>query len=103
MTPGCQRGTSSRPALPRSFPCVSTRLEPGEPTMQPSKRIVSAQINDQSITVKQGETLLQAALRHGMEFSNSCRAGGCGTCKCRLTSGAVKELTETGYLLTAEE
>ena len=50
-----------------------------------------------------GETVLQAALRHGIEFPNSCRAGGCGTCKCRLTAGKVKELTETGYLLTADE
>jgi NAD(P)H-flavin reductase/ferredoxin len=71
--------------------------------MQPKKRLVAAQINDQPITVNPGETVLQAALRHGIEFPNSCRAGGCGTCKCRLTTGKVKELTETGYLLTADE
>jgi 3-phenylpropionate/trans-cinnamate dioxygenase ferredoxin reductase subunit len=71
--------------------------------MQPSKRLISAQINEQSITVEPGETLLQAALRHEIEFPNSCRVGGCGTCKCRLTAGTVKELTETGYLLTADE
>ena len=71
--------------------------------MQARKRLISAQINDQSITVERGETVLQAALRHGIEFPNSCRVGGCGTCKCRLTAGTVKELTETGYLLTADE
>jgi len=71
--------------------------------MQSNKRLISARINDQSITVERGETVLQAALRHGIEFPNSCRVGGCGTCKCRLTAGAVKELTETGYLLTAAE
>jgi NAD(P)H-flavin reductase/ferredoxin len=71
--------------------------------MQSKKRFVSAQINDQPITVNAGETVLQAALRHGIEFPNSCRVGGCGTCKCRLTTGKVKELTETGYLLTADE
>jgi NAD(P)H-flavin reductase/ferredoxin len=71
--------------------------------MQSRKRLISAQINDQSITVERGETVLQAALRHGIEFPSSCRVGGCGTCKCRLTAGAVKELTETGYLLTADE
>ena len=71
--------------------------------MQPRKRLISAQINDQSITVERGETVLQAALRHGIEFPSSCRVGGCGTCKCRLTAGTVKELTETGYLLTADE
>ncbi len=71
--------------------------------MQSSKRHIAAQINDRSITVVPGETVLQAALRHGIEFPNSCRVGGCGTCKCRLTSGAVKERTEAGYLLTAGE
>lgn len=71
--------------------------------MQSRKRLISAQINDQSITVEPGETVLQAALRHGIEFPSSCRVGGCGTCKCRLTAGTVKELTETGYLLTADE
>jgi NAD(P)H-flavin reductase/ferredoxin len=71
--------------------------------MQSRKRVIAAQINDQSITIDPGETVLQAALRHGIEIPSSCRVGGCGTCKCRLTSGAVKELTETGYLLTADE
>ena len=71
--------------------------------MQSRKRLISAQINDQTITVERGETVLQAALRHGIEFPSSCRVGGCGTCKCRLTAGTVKELTETGYLLTADE
>jgi 3-phenylpropionate/trans-cinnamate dioxygenase ferredoxin reductase subunit len=71
--------------------------------MASTKRVLSAQINDQTISVGPGETLLQAALRQGIEFPNSCRVGGCGTCKCKLTSGKVKELTETGYLLTADE
>jgi NAD(P)H-flavin reductase/ferredoxin len=70
------------------------------PTM---KRVIAAQINDRAIAVEPGETVLHAALRHGIEFPNACRVGGCGTCKCRLTSGKVKELTETGYLLTADE
>jgi NAD(P)H-flavin reductase/ferredoxin len=63
----------------------------------------TARINDRSVTVEPRETLLQAALREGLDFPNSCRVGGCGACKCRLTEGSVRELTETGYLLTAEE
>src|SRR5271166_845086 len=69
----------------------------------PSKKRLIAQINEQPIPVEPGETVLQAALRHGVDFPSSCRVGGCGTCKCRLTAGKVKELTETGYLLTADE
>src|ERR1022692_2931730 len=101
MTPRCQRRTSRATAVARSFFSSRARAE-GVP-MQSNKRLISARINDQSITVERGETVLQAALRHGIEFPNSCRVGGCGTCKCRLTAGAVKELTETGYLLTADE
>src|SRR5262245_61286585 len=67
------------------------------------KRLQTVHINDQAITVQPRETVLQAALRNGIDFPSSCRVGGCGTCKCKLASGRVKELTETGYLLSAEE
>lgn len=67
------------------------------------KQQSTAVINGQSIAVDPRETLLQAALRQGIDFPNSCRVGGCGTCKCRLQDGKVKELTESGYLLSREE
>jgi NAD(P)H-flavin reductase/ferredoxin len=60
-------------------------------------------VNGRHLDVQPRETILQAALRSGIDFPNSCRVGGCGTCKCKVTSGSVKELTETGYLLTQEE
>jgi len=63
----------------------------------------TARINGRAIAVRQGETLLQAALREGVDFPNSCRVGGCGACRCRLTSGEVTEFTETGYLLSADD
>jgi NAD(P)H-flavin reductase/ferredoxin len=72
-------------------------------TLLSGKRLTTVQINDQAITVEPRETVLQAALRNGIDFPNSCRVGGCGTCRCKLAGGRVKELTETGYLLTAEE
>lgn len=34
-----------------------------------------------------GETLLDAALRHGIVFEHSCRNGRCGSCKGRLSAG----------------
>jgi NAD(P)H-flavin reductase/ferredoxin len=49
------------------------------------------------------ETLLQAALNQGIAFPHDCRAGGCGSCKCRLVKGKVKELTDKSYILSAEE
>ena len=41
--------------------------------------------------------------RPSWSVPSSCRVGGCGTCRCKVKAGQVKELTETGYLLTAEE
>ena len=63
----------------------------------------TATINGQAIRVEPKETLLSAALRAGIDFPHSCRVGGCAACKCQLLSGQVKELTETGYLLSDEE
>ena len=63
----------------------------------------SAHINGQRIDVAPGETLLQAALRQGMDFPHRCRVGGCGTCRCRLAEGQVQALTEPAYLLSEAE
>lgn len=63
----------------------------------------TATINGRPITVQPHETLLAAALRQGVAMPFSCRVGGCGTCKCRLVQGRVKELTETGYILSGDE
>ncbi|MCB9778963.1 MAG: fatty acid desaturase [Alphaproteobacteria bacterium] len=71
--------------------------------LQTTQTATIARIGDEEIVVQPGETLLQAALRQGIAFPNSCRVGGCGACKCRVKRGEVRELTETGYLLTAEE
>jgi ferredoxin len=72
-------------------------------TLRSRRTAVTALVNGQPILVEPKETLLQAALRSGIDFPYSCRVGGCATCKCRLAEGTVKELTETGYLLSDEE
>ncbi|WP_371869552.1 2Fe-2S iron-sulfur cluster-binding protein [Duganella flavida] len=64
---------------------------------------MTAQVNGLPVTIQAGETLLQAALRSGIAFPHSCRVGGCATCKCRLLSGRVKELTRPGYVLSDDE
>lgn len=69
----------------------------------PAPGIITAYINSQPITVDAKETLLQAALRQGIGFPHNCRVGGCATCKCRLVEGKVRELTDSGYLLTDDE
>lgn len=41
------------------------------------------------IEARDGETVLEAALREGLNLMYSCRNGACGSCKGRLISGAI--------------
>jgi CDP-4-dehydro-6-deoxyglucose reductase len=49
-------------------------------TLHPGNRTVSA---------RDGETVLDAGLRHGIPLMFECRHGGCGACKATLLNGAV--------------
>ena len=42
-----------------------------------------------SFSARQGETLLNAALRHGVVLPYSCKNGTCASCKCRVVDGKV--------------
>lgn len=41
------------------------------------------------VTVRAGETLLEAGLREGLSLPYECRNGGCGVCLCTVTHGEV--------------
>lgn len=69
----------------------------------PARRPRTALINGNTVIVAPKENLLQAALRQGIDFPHSCRVGGCASCKCKLVAGEVRELTDSGYILTDEE
>jgi NAD(P)H-flavin reductase/ferredoxin len=73
---------------------------PTEPSRHSSPTLT---VNGRLVALRPKETILDAALRSGVAFPNSCRVGGCGTCKCKLVAGDVNELTETAYLLSEEE
>ncbi len=47
------------------------------------------QPDDRIVGLREEETLLDAALREGMQLPFDCRNGGCGECKCRLVHGRV--------------
>jgi CDP-4-dehydro-6-deoxyglucose reductase len=53
---------------------------PHQVTIRPSNHVV---------TVNDGETVLDAALREGIIIAYGCRNGACGTCKGRLVSGEL--------------
>lgn len=67
---------------------------------QPS---LTATIDGTPVPVRAGQTLLDAALAAGIAMPYGCRVGGCGTCRCRLLKGHVRELTESAYLLDESE
>jgi len=49
------------------------------------------------------QTLLDAALAAGVPVPHQCRAGECGTCKCRLLRGEVERRSNLPAALSAEE
>jgi len=66
---------------------------------------------DQAIEVREGETVLHAAKRSGLEPPSSCESGFCGCCMAKLVRGKVKMLNndflsaaevEEGWVLTCQ-
>jgi CDP-4-dehydro-6-deoxyglucose reductase len=50
---------------------------------------VTLQPSGHSFDVAEGESVLEAALRHGFILPYGCKNGACGSCKGRIVSGAV--------------
>ncbi|WP_370263951.1 2Fe-2S iron-sulfur cluster-binding protein [Limnobacter sp.] len=49
------------------------------------------------------KVILNSALSAGLGFPHNCRVGSCTQCKCKLKSGKVRELTDSSYVLSAED
>ncbi len=57
----------------------------------------------QVIEVQPGENLLAAGLDAGFPWPHDCRAGSCGTCRCRLIKGRIKRMTDFSFTLDRGE
>jgi toluene methyl-monooxygenase electron transfer component len=58
----------------------------------------------QRFEVEKGrKVILNSALSAGLGFPHNCRVGSCTQCKCKLKSGKVRELTDSSYVLSAED
>ncbi len=66
-------------------------------------RTVMTEPSGVSFTVKSGQSVLEAALAQGIAFPHSCTVGTCGSCKCTLKNGKIREIQNFGYVLSAEE
>ncbi|MDP2031636.1 MAG: 2Fe-2S iron-sulfur cluster-binding protein [Thiobacillus sp.] len=64
---------------------------------------VTIQPSGHEFFVEGNETLLEAALRHGVSLNYGCSNGNCGECKARLISGAVKKVHAHDYVLKQSE
>lgn len=53
------------------------------------------------ITVKAGQSILEAAIENGLPVRHSCNTGTCGTCWARYTDGSIRMIKN--YALTSEE
>lgn len=58
---------------------------------------------DVTVDAPMGGTVLQAALKAGVDFPNSCQSGNCGACKCALVEGEVDLMPYSPYALSDEE
>ncbi len=56
-----------------------------------------------TVIVKSGENLLKAALAAGLDWPHDCRVGSCGSCRCHLKQGKVKELSDFAYVLDGDQ
>lgn len=63
-------------------------------TFRPSGRV---------ITIEPSETILEAAIRHGLSLPYGCRNGSCGTCKGKIIQGIVDYGTYSEEALTEQE
>lgn len=48
-------------------------------------------------------SILESGLAKGLAMPHSCTVGTCGTCKCKLLNGKIRELTNFAYVLTEED
>jgi len=55
------------------------------------------------IAVEPGQTILEAALAHGVPYPHGCRSGNCGACKSELLAGEVELAAYSEFALTPEE
>lgn len=65
--------------------------------------VVKFQPGNTVLELKQGDNLLEAALRQGVAAPYNCRVGACKTCQIRVIEGRPKSLIEREYVFSQQE
>lgn len=55
-----------------------------------AQAVITIIASGRRFSARPGETVLNAALRHGVVLPYSCKNGSCASCKCRLVEGKVE-------------
>lgn len=66
-------------------------------------RVIELRQSPTPVAADDGETVLEASLRGGVDYPHSCRAGRCGACKSRLLRGEIELLTHSRFALSEAE
>lgn len=62
---------------------------------------ITVQPSGHEFVVEEGETLLEGALRSGLNMNYHCNSGSCGECRARVVSGQLGQRLHHDYVLSA--
>jgi CDP-4-dehydro-6-deoxyglucose reductase, E3 len=68
---------------------MNTHLAKTVPLTVPQSARITLSRSGKFFTANEGETILEAALRHEIWLPHACRGGTCGTCRATVVAGAV--------------
>lgn len=69
----------------------------------PSSFSITVEPSGRHFTVGDGETLLLAGIRQGINLPYGCKDGACGSCKCKMLRGSVEHRNHQSKALSADE
>jgi len=73
------------------------------PTSAPTNVQITIEPSGRGFDASTSETILSAAIRHGINLPYGCKDGACGSCKCQMLSGTVKHGAHQSKALNDEE
>ena len=76
-------------SLPDEDAAPSAEAAPAQPAVSEAEFLLRLDGEEHTLRCGGNETLLEAAMRIGIIVPNSCRAGLCASCMCKVTDGAV--------------
>lgn len=69
----------------------------------PSTKTVHISPANVEFTTPGKGSILESGLAQGLAMPHSCTVGTCGTCKCKLLKGKIREMTNFAYVLSGED